>query len=69
VLILDFKTDRRPTTSPDKVSPAYVAQLAAYRAALAAMFPGKPIRAALLWTAVPALTELTADMLDRAFSA
>jgi ATP-dependent helicase/nuclease subunit A len=69
VLILDFKTDRRPPSSPDEVSAAYVAQLAAYRLALAPMFPGKPIRTALLWTELPALMELPADMLDLAFSA
>ena len=39
LLVLDYKTNRPPPQTPDEVAPAYVAQLAAYRAALRLMFP------------------------------
>ena len=48
MLILDYKTNRPPPETPDEVAPAYVAQLAAYRAALKALFPGRALRAALV---------------------
>ena len=66
VLILDYKTDARPASSPVAVNPGYVAQLAAYRAAVKLVFPGRRIRAALLWTEVPSLMELPGELLDRA---
>ena len=43
----------------------YIAQLAAYRLALARLFPDKPVRAALLWTDAPRLMEIPAALLDR----
>ncbi|MFX8180227.1 hypothetical protein ABTK97_20110, partial [Acinetobacter baumannii] len=46
----------------------YVAQLAAYRLALAAIYPGKTVRAALLWTEGPLLMEIPASALDDAQS-
>ena len=51
--------NHRPPLSPQSVGPAYVTQLAAYRAALARIFPGKPIRAALLWTGYGFLVRAT----------
>ncbi len=52
-MILDYKTNRPPPERPEDVAPAYIAQLAAYRAALGKLFPGRAIRAALLWTDGP----------------
>jgi ATP-dependent helicase/nuclease subunit A len=66
VLILDYKTDARPDLSPDTVNPSYLGQLAGYRAAVKLVFPGKRVRAALLWTATPSLMELPEELLDRA---
>jgi ATP-dependent helicase/nuclease subunit A len=40
-----------------------VAQLGAYAATLAQVFPGRAVRAALLYTAGPRLIELTGDVL------
>jgi ATP-dependent helicase/nuclease subunit A len=65
VLILDYKSDRTPPKDLAGVPPAYVAQLAAYRSALARMFPQKAVTAALLWTEIPQLMLLPADLLDR----
>jgi ATP-dependent helicase/nuclease subunit A len=53
VLIADYKTNRQIPASIDEAPPAYVAQLAAYRAALEKMFIGKDIKALIVWTAGP----------------
>jgi ATP-dependent helicase/nuclease subunit A len=66
LLILDYKTNRPPPKTPEGVAQAYVDQLAAYRIALKKLFPGKALRAALLWTDGPNLMEITSTSLDRA---
>ena len=43
-------------------------QLALYRAVLAKLYPDRPLRAALIWTEVPDLMELSAEALDRALA-
>jgi len=43
-----------------EVSPAYHAQMAAYRSALEAMFPARRVRTFLIWTDGPSVMELTA---------
>ena len=53
VLIVDYKTDRVPASAPDRVPVAYLRQMAAYRALLRRIYPGRAIRSALLWTAGP----------------
>jgi ATP-dependent helicase/nuclease subunit A len=63
VLILDYKSDRAPPTDLGEVAPAYIAQLAAYRTALARVFPRKRVTAALLWTATAHLMIVPADLL------
>ncbi|MCR9129649.1 MAG: UvrD-helicase domain-containing protein [Alphaproteobacteria bacterium] len=64
ILIIDFKTNRPPPERSEDVSPVYYAQMAAYRALLKAIHPGKPVRCALLWTDAPRLMELPEDRLD-----
>ncbi|MDX2258506.1 MAG: double-strand break repair helicase AddA [Hyphomicrobiaceae bacterium] len=66
ILVLDYKTNRMSPADVRATPEAYVMQLAAYRAALSAIYPGRPIRAALLWTVGPVLHELPPDMLDAA---
>jgi ATP-dependent helicase/nuclease subunit A len=66
LLILDYKTNRPPPKTPEEVSPAYIAQLAGYRAALRGLFPGRALRAALLWTDGPRLMEIASTSLDDA---
>ncbi len=58
VLAVDFKTGARVPADMAAVPPAHVAQMAAYAAALAVVFPGRRVRAALLYTAGPRLIEL-----------
>jgi ATP-dependent helicase/nuclease subunit A len=67
VLIADYKTNRPAPRDLEKV-PAYVAQLALYRAVLARLYPGRTIRAALVWTDVPDLMEVSAAALDQALA-
>jgi ATP-dependent helicase/nuclease subunit A len=55
VLIVDYKTLRPVPKDESQVPAAYLAQLAAYRAAVSAVYPGKTVRCALLWTEGPAL--------------
>ncbi len=64
VFIIDYKTNRVSPASTAEVAEVYLYQLAAYRLALAEIYPGKRIRAALLWTNEPRLMEIPAALLD-----
>jgi len=68
VLIVDYKTNRPPPLEVAKVDRLYLRQMAAYRAALACIYPGRMIRCALLWTDGPRLMELDKRLLDDALS-
>ena len=59
VLVVDYKTNREPPQREADVPAVYIRQMAAYRAALQAIYPDKAIRCALLWTAAPRLIELS----------
>jgi ATP-dependent helicase/nuclease subunit A len=61
VLVVDFKTARRPPDSLAQVPRAILRQMAAYCAALEKVWPGRAIEAALLYTAVPRLIAIPAD--------
>lgn len=50
VLVLDYKTNRPPPEEVSKVQPAYLRQMAAYRAVLRAAWPGRRVECALVWT-------------------
>jgi len=65
VWIVDFKTNRPPPTEVRDVAPVYLGQMAAYRAAVSTIWPGRPVRCALLWTDAPRLMELPDAVLDR----
>ena len=64
VLIVDFKTNHAPPRPAAEAPPAYVRQLALYRAVLGKLYPQRPVRAALLWTETPELMEISAPALD-----
>jgi ATP-dependent helicase/nuclease subunit A len=66
VLIADYKTNRPPPAAPEAADPLYIRQLAAYRAALARLYPGRPIRCVLVWTDGPRIMEIPARLLDTA---
>ncbi len=68
VFIADFKTNRPAPRRIEDVPPAYIAQLALYRAVLLKLYPGRAVRAALVWTEVPDLMEFSADVLEQALA-
>jgi len=64
VMIIDYKTNRPPPLSEDAVPIPYLRQMAAYRAALRKIYPGKTVRAVLLWTDGPRAMLLDGGLLD-----
>ena len=58
VTVLDFKTTRRPPASPGAIPSVSVRQMAAYVAVLERIYPGRTIRAAILYTHTPILFTL-----------
>jgi ATP-dependent helicase/nuclease subunit A len=72
VWIIDYKTNRPPPRKHDRVDPAYVFQMATYRAALRAIYPDRAIRCVLLWThggeTGPFTMELNAAQMDEALN-
>ena len=72
VLIADYKTNRPAPRRLDdalKVHRGYVRQLALYRVVLGNIYPGRTIRAALIWTDIAALMDIPAQALDHALDA
>jgi ATP-dependent helicase/nuclease subunit A len=64
VRVVDFKSERPRRDAA--VGEAHVAQLALYRRLLAPMFPGRRLRAFVLFTTGPLLVEIPAERLDAA---
>ncbi|MFD2498863.1 PD-(D/E)XK nuclease family protein [Rhizorhabdus histidinilytica] len=64
ILVVDFKTGRRAPADLAAVPDHHLRQMSAYAAALGVIFPGRPVAAALLYTAGPTLIELPAAVLD-----
>jgi len=68
VLVIDYKTNRPAPPDLAHVSPAYIAQMAAYRAVLRDIYTNHDVQCALLWTDGPKLMEIPAEMLDAALA-
>jgi ATP-dependent helicase/nuclease subunit A len=68
VIIADYKTNRPAPRRIEDVPPAYMRQLALYRALLQKIYPGKNVRAALLWSETPELMELSSASMDAALA-
>ncbi len=64
VLVVDYKTNRKPPADQAGVPALYVRQMATYRALLSEIYPGRKVRCALLWTDTPTLMPLEAAVLD-----
>ncbi len=64
VRVIDFKTGRGVPATPGDIPAYHVRQMAAYVAALAVVFPGRRIEAALLYTGGPMLHPLSEALLD-----
>jgi len=65
LLIVDYKSNRRPPASAERASEAYLLQLAAYRIAVQQIFPSEQVEAAFLWTDGPLLMPVPSALLDR----
>ena len=61
VYIIDYKTNRPPPRDLKNVPEIYKTQMQTYANVLAQIYPGRKIKAALLWTDVPFLMELDLD--------
>ncbi|ESZ66719.1 ATP-dependent helicase [Mesorhizobium sp. L103C119B0] len=68
VSIVDYKTNRPAPAGLAQVPPAYILQLALYRALLQPLYPGRAVTAALLFTEAPRLIELPAQAMDDALA-
>ncbi|MDE1466538.1 double-strand break repair helicase AddA [Aurantiacibacter sp. D1-12] len=63
VLVADFKTARRPPRSLEDIPRTTLVQMASYVSALEVIYPGRTIEAAVLYTQVPQLIAIPADVL------
>jgi ATP-dependent helicase/nuclease subunit A len=68
VLIIDYKTNKAPPARAEDTPLAYLRQMALYREAMRAAFPGRAVKAALLWTETPELVVLPERLLDTALA-
>ena len=64
VLVVDYKTNRRPPVDPADIPAVYVHQMAAYHLALSCIYPGRAVRCALVWTDGPRLMEVERSRMD-----
>ncbi len=69
VLIVDYKTNRPAPDDVAAADPAYVLQMAVYRAVLRRLYPDRAVEAALVWTDGPRLMAVPEAMMDAALSA
>jgi ATP-dependent helicase/nuclease subunit A len=58
ITVVDFKTTRRPPATAADIPLATLRQMAAYVAALEAIYPGREVRAGVLYTHAPILFDL-----------
>ncbi len=64
VVVADFKTNRIAPDRPEDTPVLYLRQMAAYRAVLRGVFPGRPVQCALVWTRTATVTPLPDALLD-----
>ena len=64
IIVVDYKTNRPPPRRVQDVPPLYLRQMAAYRALLARIYPGRTVECLLLWTAIPELMALPEALLE-----
>ena len=63
ITVVDFKTTRRPPAKASGIPAGTLRQMAAYVAALEVIYPGREVRAGVLYTHAPALFELVPEAL------
>ncbi|WP_424943610.1 double-strand break repair helicase AddA [Aliiroseovarius crassostreae] len=67
VTVVDFKTNRAVPERPESTPDGILRQMAAYRVALAQIYPDRAIHAAILWTHHAKLMPLDPTLLDEAY--
>ncbi|MEP5939173.1 MAG: double-strand break repair helicase AddA [Erythrobacter sp.] len=65
ITVVDFKTARRPPMALASIPQSTTKQMAAYVCALEVIYPGRAVRAAVLYTQTPKLFTLTDEMLGQ----
>ena len=65
VVVADFKTGRAAPASVEDTPLRYLRQLAAYRAVLRDVFPGRAVACALVWTEGCVVADVPGPLLDR----
>lgn len=68
VFVVDYKTSAKAPASAAAIPRGHAAQLAIYRALLAPLYPTKPVRCLLVYTAGPVPLEIPAEALDAAWA-
>ncbi len=68
VFVVDYKTSAKAPASTAEIPKGHAAQLAIYRELLAPLYPAKPIRCLLIYTAGPFSFEIPAERLDAAWT-
>ena len=64
VRLVEFKTDRDPPAAPHAIPRQYLRQVAAYRALVAQIYPGRRIDCTLIWTVGPAAMAVPDALLE-----
>ena len=64
VYLVDFKSGRRPPASVEATPKGYLRQLAVYARLLQDIYPGREVRAGLVWSAVPVLVRVPPGLLE-----
>jgi ATP-dependent helicase/nuclease subunit A len=64
ITVIDFKTTRRPPADAATIPASTMRQMAAYVAALETIYPGREVRAGVLYTHTPALFDLAPETLE-----
>ncbi len=64
VLVVDYKTNRKPPADESGLPALYRRQMAAYRSLLTTIYPDRTVRCALLWTDAPRLMALEPALLE-----
>ena len=64
VVLVDFKTNRRPPARTEDTPVVYLRQMASYRAVLRTIFPDRPVFCSLIWTREARVVALPDGLLD-----
>ncbi len=68
IVALDFKSNRTVPDRPEQVPEGILRQLGAYAAMLEAIYPGRSVETALLWTAAPRFMSVPHSMVREALA-